>query len=536
MEELLPNNKSAEKEQVYLILPDPFQLEIRVEDFYNEDPIKKQQLIEREKSLKPPNSTNQNVLLVNESDDAEHILIWKEQFNNKSQSGGLNTPPSVISTNGNRQNTPVMSTNGNRQNTPVMSTNGNRQNTPVMSTNGNQQNTPVMSTNGNRQNTPHIAQNTTEEELITPIDKILPDLENLIYINNESPNYKINYENIDIGTQTGGSPEDYDYKNWIKVSGKDNKLISIHNVIGELNNAKLNFFKLGTFGLDKRKHIKKHLLFNVDKEYESDFKKQHVPWIYIIAIKGIITKIGETCAGLNKRIESYYSGRNIIERGGTGTSSTTNKYVYNTILYTLVEAEKQGTPTDIVELYGYRIKTRECYVNMLQNSYSIKLAYTKGIEAIIINWFKRKYDTTLLLGMNKSPCVSYNDSISTLENNLFFTPKIMLNTIGSGRIEEPYMGTKKFSDIQITPFTSKIKKAKKKEPIPLRYNSEATTTPIAMNESVNRQNKRSGKRKKTKKTNIENGNAGNETIPKKVKKTKKKKKIREQKLMATQEE
>jgi hypothetical protein len=427
---------SVEKNNFYLVLPDPVELEIEFEEFDECD--NKDSLIKREKELRDGVKRNK-LLLLNEYDNAEHILEWKANFkkNTSSKKGGGDTPPQELNMNNEENKTPIE-----KQVDPELLT------TPIE-----KQVDPELLT------TP-IEKQVDPELLTTPKTNIIPDYYKSINISKKIKANYFNYESFTINTQSGGDPDtsEYDYKKWIKVHNKDNKLISISEVINKLNTAKLNFFKLGTFGLDKRKHIKKELLFNVDKEYEKDFKKTHVPWIYIIAINGVITKIGETCAGLNKRIEGYYSGRNIQERGGTGTSSTTNKYVYNTILYTLKEAEKNNTPLDVVELYGYRIKTRECYVNMLKNSYLINLAYTKGIEAIIINWFISTYKTGLLLGINKSPCVSYNDSVSLLENDLFFTPRIVLNTLGRGNIEESKVGPKKRREIQpITPLTNRIR-------------------------------------------------------------------------------
>jgi hypothetical protein len=246
------------------------------------------------------------------------------------------------------------------------------------------------------------------------------------------------YKNVIIGGNdiVKQKLKDYKYKKWIKLID-ETELINIDRVLNDIG-SEFNFIKLGFF-TEINKKIKRKIDFKVYSKYKKIYDIDYTPWIYMITINRKLVKIGETSAGLKNRIKSYYTGHYVKERGESGRCSVTNAYIYNTILFNLREY-----PSRSIKVYGHRLKARECKVSMFGMIYNVNLAYSAGIEAILINWYLRTYKKYLILGMNRSPCISYETDITPTNYTNVFVPVVALNSLSTEMVIKRNKERKKY--------------------------------------------------------------------------------------------
>ena len=166
-------------------------------------------------------------------------------------------------------------------------------------------------------------------------------------------------------------------KKWIKLIPKDK------TILFEEYNKKTLFVPIADITLDneintsgKKEGLRKrNTLIRLDNFIKTQIEEKK-EWIYIITINNRIVKIGGTRDGIKNRFGSYLCGHHIPERNKSGKASETNKYIYNTLYFYLLNG------CDI-KLYGYELPQEHITRSMFGKDVKIRVQTYHSYESIL---------------------------------------------------------------------------------------------------------------------------------------------------------
>ena len=156
-------------------------------------------------------------------------------------------------------------------------------------------------------------------------------------------------------------------KKWIKLIPSD-KIIPFENY-----NRKDHFIPVADIILDnelfisgKKQGIKKRntLIQFIPTISTEAFNKKN-EWLYLLAINGMIVKIGGTRTGLKGRVASYLCGHHIEEKGKSGDCSKTNGFIYNTFEFYLNLGCR-------IQMYGYELPKTEITIEIFVPPFCVR--------------------------------------------------------------------------------------------------------------------------------------------------------------------
>lgn len=128
---------------------------------------------------------------------------------------------------------------------------------------------------------------------------------------------------------------------------------------------------------------------------ETEFTRKS-EWLYLMTINGRIVKIGGTRTGLKNRTQSYLTGHHTLERGKSGSCSSTNAYVYNTFDHYLALGYK-------IALYGYLLPTARVSITVFKKRIDIGAQTYHAYESMFMEDYARAYGAIPQLCDNSDP-------------------------------------------------------------------------------------------------------------------------------------
>jgi len=186
-------------------------------------------------------------------------------------------------------------------------------------------------------------------------------------------------------------------KKWIK-------LIPINKcILFEEYNKKVYFTPIADITLDneintsgKKTGLKKRNTLIKLENFDKKLIEEKTEWLYILTINGRIVKIGGTRDGIKNRFGSYLCGHHIPERQKSGKASETNKYIYNTLYFYLLNKCN-------IKLYGYKLPQEHIIGSAFGDDVDIRAQTYHIYESILISEYKTKCGTIPFLCNNSDP-------------------------------------------------------------------------------------------------------------------------------------
>jgi hypothetical protein len=186
-------------------------------------------------------------------------------------------------------------------------------------------------------------------------------------------------------------------KKWIKLIPKDKCILF------EEYNKKAYFMPIADITLDneintsgKKTGLKKRNTLIKLENFDKKLIEEKTEWLYILTINKRIVKIGGTRDGIKNRFGSYLCGHHIPERQKSNKASETNKYIYNTLYFYLVNKCN-------IKLYGCKLPKEHIIGSALGEEPNFYAQTYHVYESILIGQYKTKCGTIPFLCNNSDP-------------------------------------------------------------------------------------------------------------------------------------